>query len=179
MACARAAGDGSWPLLSQSVFKPRTLRGLDLSAIARSSLAFAVASDQKQPRRTEEPTMNAFEVGKKLVEFCKQNKNLESVNTLYSPDIVSVEAAPPPNGGDRVTKGIEAVRGKNQWWTDNHEVHSSETYGPFPHGDDKFAVRFIFDITHKPSKQRQKMEEIAVFTVENGKVVREEFFYSM
>ena len=123
--------------------------------------------------------MNAFEVGKKLVQFCKENKNLDSVNTLYSPDIVSVEAAAPSGGGDRVSKGIEAVRKKNQWWTENHEIHSAETYGPFPHGDEKFAVRFLYDITHKPTKQRFKMEEIAVFTVENAKVVREEFFYSM
>jgi hypothetical protein len=122
--------------------------------------------------------MNALEVGKKLVQFCKQNKNLESVNTLYSPDIVSVEAGA-PNNGDRVSKGIEAVRAKNTWWTENHEIHSAETFGPFPHGDDKFAVRFVYDITNKPSKKRMTMEEIAVFTVQNGKVVREEFFYSM
>src|SRR4051794_33841874 len=113
--------------------------------------------------------MNALEVGKKLVQFCKQNKNLESVNTLYSPDIVSVEAGA-PNNGDRVSKGIEAVRAKNTWWTENHEIHSAETFGPFPHGDDKFAVRFVYDITNKPSKKRMTMEEIAVFTVQNGKV---------
>ena len=121
--------------------------------------------------------MNAHDVGKKLVQFCKEQKNLESVNTLYAPNVVSIEAAAPASG-DRVANGIEAVRAKNKWWIENHEVHSSETYGPYPHGDDKFAVRFVYDVTHKPSKQRNKMDEIAVFTVENGKVVREEFFYA-
>jgi len=29
--------------------------------------------------------MNAHEIGKKLVQFCKEGKNLESINTLYSP----------------------------------------------------------------------------------------------
>jgi len=121
--------------------------------------------------------MSALEVGKKMVELCRQGKNLESVETLYADDIVSVEASPPPGGGDRVTKGKEDVRGKNQWWLDNHEVHSSEVHGPYPHGDEKFAVQFKFDATFKPSGDRHTLEEIGVFTVEGGKVVREEFFY--
>jgi SnoaL-like protein len=122
--------------------------------------------------------MNAHQIGKKLVQFCKEGKNLESINTLYSPDIVSVEAGA-PNGGNRVTQGIEGVRGKHDWWTANHEVHSAEAHGPYPHGDDKFAVRFVYDVTFKPEKRRFKMDEVAVFTVANGKVVREEFFYTM
>ena len=122
--------------------------------------------------------MNAFEVGKKLVQFCKEGKNLDSVNTLYAPNIVSVEAGA-PNGGDRVSNGIDAVRGKNKWWNDNHEIHKAEVYGPFPHGEDKFAVRFIYDATHKTDKRHFLMEEIAVFTVEKDKIVREEFYYSM
>ncbi len=69
------------------------------------------------------------------------------------------------------------MRGKNQWWSENHELHSTSVEGPWPHGDDRFAVRFAFDITHKPSGMRMKMDEIGLFTVSDGKVVREEFFY--
>jgi ketosteroid isomerase-like protein len=132
----------------------------------------AAAATQPQEAR-----MNVNEIGKKLVQFCRENKNLESINTLYSPEIVSVEAHAPP-GGERTVKGIEGVRGKNKWWIETHEVHASEVSGPYPHGDDKFAVRFVFDLTHKPSGKRMKMDEVAVFTVANGKVIREEFFYS-
>jgi hypothetical protein len=121
--------------------------------------------------------MNAHELGKKLVQFCKEGKNLESINTLYSPDIVSVEAAAPP-GGERTTKGIAGVLGKHDWWAANHEVHKAETFGPYPHGDDKFAVRFVYDLTFKPTGARNTMDEVAVFTVADGKVVREEYFYS-
>jgi hypothetical protein len=118
----------------------------------------------------------ALEIGKQLVAFCQAGKNLDSINTLYSDDIVSVEAFAPP-GGDRTVKGIDAVRGKHDWWESNHIVHSAETYGPYPHGDDKFAVRFVYDITHKPTERRVMMDEVAVFTVANGKIVREEFYY--
>ena len=120
----------------------------------------------------------AREVGEKLVQLCKANKNLESIDTLYSKDIVSVEAGA-PNGGDRESRGIEAVRAKNKWWTDTHEIHKAEVFGPYPHGDDKFAVRFVYDVTHKPNKQRFTLDEVAVFHLQDGKVVREEFFYGM
>ena len=121
--------------------------------------------------------MTALEIGNKLVKFCQEGKNLDSINTLYSDDIVSVEAYAPPGGADRTAKGIEAVRGKHTWWNENHIVHSAETYGPYPHGDDRFAVRFVYDITNKPSGRRMMMDEVAVFSVANGKVVREEFYY--
>ena len=123
--------------------------------------------------------MNAKEIGEKLVALCREGKNLECVNTYYADNVMSVEAAAPPAGGDRVAEGIDAIRGKNQWWTENHEVHSSSVEGPYPHGDDKFAVRFEFDITNKPSGQRMQMDEIGVYTVADGKIVREEYFYDM
>ena len=119
--------------------------------------------------------MNAFEVGQKLVELCKANKNMEAMETLYSPDIVSVEAAEMPGMG-REARGREAVLGKGKWWSGNHIVHSQEVEGPWPHGD-RFIVRFKYDVTNKPSNKRLQMDELGLFTVANGKVVREEFFY--
>jgi ketosteroid isomerase-like protein len=123
--------------------------------------------------------MNAAEIGKQLVAYCKAGENLKSIETLYADDVVSVEAAAPTAGGDRETRGIAGVKAKNTWWVENHEVHSASTEGPYPHGDDRFAVRFSYDMTNKPSGRRMQLDEIGVFTVANGKVVREEFYYSM
>lgn len=122
--------------------------------------------------------MSTLDIGKRYVQLCKEGKNLECLETLFAPDAVSVEAAAPPGGGDRVTKGIEAVRAKGQWWYDNHIVHSGEVQGPYPH-DDRFVVRFLFEVTNKPSGVRMKMDEIGLFTVVDGKITREEFFYTM
>jgi len=49
-------------------------------------------------------------------------------------------------------------------------------FGPYPH-DDRFAVRFLLDVTNKPSGERRKVDEIGLFTVADGKITREEFFY--
>ncbi len=122
--------------------------------------------------------MNAKEIGQKLVELCNEGKNLECINTYYADDVESVEAVA-PSGGDRITKGIAGVRAKNEWWSENHEVHGAEVAGPYPHGEDRFAVRFNYDITNKPSGQRMQMDEVGLFTVADGKIVKEEFFYDM
>ena len=70
-------------------------------------------------------------VGKKLIELCKQGKAAEAMETLYSPDIVSIEAGPGPGGSARVD-GIAAVKGKGEWWVNNHEIHSAKAEGPGP-----------------------------------------------
>jgi ketosteroid isomerase-like protein len=119
--------------------------------------------------------MTTLDVGKKLVDLCKQGKNHEAMETLYSPDIVSVEARAMPGLGAEA-RGREAVVAKGKWWNDNHTVHSASCEGPWPHGD-RFIVRFSYDVTNKPSGKRFQMDETALFTVKDGKVVREEFFY--
>jgi ketosteroid isomerase-like protein len=119
-------------------------------------------------------------VGRRLVELCKQGKNLEAVNTLYAPDIVSTEVF----GDDTMPKtmrGIDAVRGKNQWWFDNHEIHSGSVSGPYPNGD-RFITHMAYDVTVKAGPhagKRMKFEEAGLYTVKDGKIVQEEFFYDM
>lgn len=118
-----------------------------------------------------------LEVGKKYVALCKEGKYETILSELFSKDAVSVEAGAPP-GQDRTAKGLEAIQAKGKWWSENHIVHKAEMSGPYPH-DDRFAVRFVYDITHKPSTKRISMDEVGLFTVANGKIVKEEFFYSM
>jgi ketosteroid isomerase-like protein len=119
-----------------------------------------------------------MDIARKLVELCSAGKNAEAVETLLAEDVVSVEAMAPPNGGSRETKGRDGVKAKGQWWVDNHEIHSSKVTGPWPH-DDRFVVGFNYDVTFKPTGQRMVMDEVGLYTVRDGKVVREEFFYSM
>jgi ketosteroid isomerase-like protein len=119
--------------------------------------------------------MTTLEIGKQLVELCKQGKNQEAKEKLYAKDIVSVEAAAPP-GMSAEVRGLAAVEAKGKSWSDNHTIHDAVVEGPYPHGD-RFIVRFKYDITNKPSNKRLQLDEAALFTVKDGKIVREEFFY--
>ena len=121
-----------------------------------------------------------LEVGQKLVDLCRQGKHLEAVDTLYAPNVVSLEVIGDETMPARMV-GIEAVRGKNQWWVENHTMHGGQVDGPYPHGE-RFIVRFSFDVTPKVGPragQRMQMQEAGLYTVRDGKIVQEEFFYAM
>jgi ketosteroid isomerase-like protein len=121
--------------------------------------------------------MTTSDIAKKYVELCQNQQHEAILETLFSPDVVSVEAGAPP-GQSAEVRGRKAVAEKGHQWLSDHEVHSAKVEGPWPNGN-KFIVRFSYDVTNKPSGRRLQFEEAALFTVENDKIVREEFFYSM
>jgi ketosteroid isomerase-like protein len=123
---------------------------------------------------------STYEVGQRLVALCRENRNLDAVEELYAKDVVSVEVHGMPDLPARM-QGIDAIRRKNQWWLENHTVHASTVSGPFPHGD-RFIVHCKYDVTARigpMAGQRMQMEEAGLYTVRDGKVAQEEFFYHM
>ena len=75
-----------------------------------------------------------------------------------------------------IAHGKEALRQKGEWWQANHEVHGGSVEGPYVNGD-QFAVRFKFDITPKATGERVTMDEVGVYTVKDGKITEERFYY--
>ena len=121
--------------------------------------------------------MSVSEVANGLVNLCRQGNFMEAIAEYYADDIVSIE---PVGSSDMPAeqRGIEAIKGKNQWWIENQEVHGLTVKGPYL-GEGGFAAHFDFDITPKMTGQRTNMKEMALYTVEDGKIVREEFYYNM
>lgn len=116
----------------------------------------------------------------KLVGYCRSNDTIKGLDELYDPGAVSVEASAMPGTDSPATEGVDGIKGKHEWWNNSFEVHSAAVDGPYPHGDDRFAVIFEMDVTHKESGQRSQMKEVGVYSVnEAGKIVREEFYYDM
>lgn len=125
-------------------------------------------------------TSHVMDIANELADLCRQGKNIEAIEKFYSNDIVSVEVCDMPEM-PATMQGIEAIKGKNQWWMENHEVHGGDVKGPYPHGD-RFILLFDYDVTPKcgPMEgQRMQMQEAGLYTVAGGKIVREEFFYDM
>ena len=121
--------------------------------------------------------MTVPEIAHTLVKMCSERKFEEAMKTLYAPDIVSVEPGAGP-GRSREQTGLEAALVKGAGFDAAHEIHSFLVEGPLVAGP-YFAVTMKMDATFKPENRKFHLEEIGVYKVANGKIVREEFFYSL
>jgi len=117
--------------------------------------------------------MKTEEVAQKVVELVRKQAWHEALDTLYDDNVVSVEVYAGANGSPE-TRGKEGVRGKIDWWVNAMKVHSFTANGPFV-AHDRFVVQYDADVTEKDSNERRKISEVGVYTVKNGKIVREEF----
>lgn len=118
--------------------------------------------------------MTTQEVANRLVELCRQGQNDTAVKELYSQDIVSIEpkGAPAPE-----IHGLEGVIQKGvQFGEMLEEMHSMEISDPLV-ADNFFSVTMNMDVTFKGAP-RSKMEELCVYHVKDGKINREEFFFT-
>ena len=75
-------------------------------------------------------------------------------------------------------EGREALMAKSAWWYGAHEVHGTTTSGPYLNGD-QVAIHWTMDVTVKETGARMNFDEVALFTIRDGKIVEERFFYDM
>jgi hypothetical protein len=113
-----------------------------------------------------------LEVGKALIDLVRAGRGDDVEKKWWAPTVVSVEGM----GVSMEWAGEKSARQKNAAWEADHVVHGVDVEGPFV-GATGFAIRFKIDVETKSTKQREKMEEIGVYTVRDGKIVREEFMY--
>ena len=93
---------------------------------------------------------------------------------LYADNAVSIE--PEHAQGFQTVSGIDAIRGKGKQFGEMvEEMHGGYSNKPEVAGN-HFAVAMGMDVTMK-GMGRAKLDEIAVYEVKDGKVVKEQFFY--
>lgn len=90
---------------------------------------------------------------------------------LWSDTIESME---PGDGPMSHVKGREQLLEKHAWWNENAEMHDFSMEGPYVVGE-QFAIRYSMDVTMMG--ERSQSSETGVYTVKEGKVVEERFFY--
>ncbi len=114
-----------------------------------------------------------LEVAKQVTELLRAGKYAEVEERWLGQSIESVEGL----GASMAWKGKKNVLAKYRAWEADNEVVDSKIEGPWV-GATGFAVKFVIQIVEKATGQRHAMEEIAVYTVRDGKVVREEFYFA-
>ena len=115
-------------------------------------------------------------IANELVAYGNRDDSIGGLKALYAPDAVSVEAG--DMGMGRESHGVDAIIAKHNAWNEMVEAHESKITGPFFHGEDQFGLIFELDSTNRQSGERSEMREIGIYTVSDGKIVREEFYYS-
>ena len=121
--------------------------------------------------------MTTQEVANKLVEYCRTGKAENAYKELFSPDAISLEMEGVQGFPERV-EGMAAIQAKGQQWESMvEEFHGMEVSDPIVAGD-HFTCSMVMDIKMK-GRERSKDEEIALYKVKDGKIVSEQFFYSM
>jgi ketosteroid isomerase-like protein len=119
--------------------------------------------------------MSLQSLAQQFVDLCNQGKNFDVMETMYSDDIVSVEA------DGREVKGKGPVIQKSRNWAAANEIHGGKCVGPYFSAqnvdDGQFAVTFHFEITPKATGKRITANEVGLYTVKGGKITREQFFY--
>ena len=123
--------------------------------------------------------MSVQSLAKEFVELCNQGKNFEVMEAMYAPDIVSVEAS-----GEQVA-GKRPVIDKSRRWQAANTITREKVRGPYfdttngaaGHASGQFAVHFEFDVTPKSTGRPVTIEEVGLYTVEDGQITREQFYY--
>lgn len=119
--------------------------------------------------------MTLMEIANELVAGCREGRELENLDKLYATHAMSVEAQ--DFGGGRAVKGIEAIKGKHAYWSTMFEPIGGSVSDPYPNGDNQFAVIFEIQTRNRQSGEVTEAKEIALYTVENEEIVKEEFLY--
>lgn len=117
--------------------------------------------------------MTTKETAEAFTALLKTGDHEAAAAQFNADDIVSYEAIEGPMA---VCRGKDAVKAKSDWWSANHEVHSVSSEGPHVNGN-QFVVHFAMDITTKETGKREQMSEIGLYTVRDGKIAEERFFY--
>ena len=125
---------------------------------------------------TQEAIMTTQEVANRFNQLAQENKWIEIQDELYSDDAASIEPPHAAAAGLQNAQGREALKRKAEEFNKSiEEMHSGYCSEPVV-GGTHFAVAMGMDVTMKGAG-RMSMDEIAVYEVKNGKIVKEQFFF--
>jgi hypothetical protein len=120
--------------------------------------------------------MTTQEVANRYYELTSENKFDILLDELYSNDIECIEPANNGISSLQNIKGLDTKKQKDKNFGEAmEEMHSAYCDAPIVAGK-YFSLKMGMDVTLK-GVGRINMDEICVFEVEDGKIIKEQFFY--
>jgi len=115
--------------------------------------------------------MTTQEIAYRLVELCRKGEYETCYKELYSPEIVSIE----PDGSS--VQGFEAMAQKGKKWNATIEEFKGSGVGEPVCSGNYFSVPMNMDIKFKNATEVTHFEEMCVYQIKEGKIIKEQFFY--
>ena len=119
--------------------------------------------------------MTTEQVAKRYYELIQQHQYEQIQNELYTPNAISIE---PENDSNLplVVEDIEALRQKEGLFFSQVDQMFGSYMSETVVSTFFFSMMTGMDVKMK-GKQRKKKEQLCVFEVRDGKIVKEQFFY--
>lgn len=125
---------------------------------------------------TQEAVMTTQDVANRFNELAQTGQWDKIQDELYANNAVSIEPAHAAAMGLPNAEGMEAIKKKGKAFNEMvEEMHGGYSTAPVI-GGNFFSIGMGMDVTMK-GVGRTKMDEVAVYEVKDGKIIKEQFFF--
>lgn len=118
--------------------------------------------------------MTIAQIATRLADYCRKEQFTEALEELYADNAVSIEQFEFP-GFDKETKGLKAMLEKDRKFSALVESRHGTTVSEPLIAGNSFCFVLTMDMKMK-GRSREKLIELCVYTVAEGKIVSEQFF---
>jgi hypothetical protein len=118
--------------------------------------------------------MTVEQIASRLAEYCRKEQFSLAQKELYAKDAVSIEPYAIP-GFEQETRGLEALMEKDRKFSSMVESRYGTAVSTPMIAGNVFAFVLTMDLKLK-GRDREKMTELCVYHVKEGKIISEQFF---
>lgn len=119
---------------------------------------------------------NVTEVARDFTMMLRQGQFMAARERFWATDVRSIDPHDLPGGIAAEVSGIEAARAKISRYLASRNIRDLSIDGPFVTGN-QFALFLDMMIGGKPDVPDEPFTEIAIFTVRDGHISEERYFY--
>lgn len=116
------------------------------------------------------------DIAKEYAAMLAAGEALAAAQRFWAEDITCLAPDQQPSSQPVLATGKAAALARLALWLDSNAAGDVLIDGPFVTGD-QFALFIDMEITRRATGARQPFSEIATYTVRDGQIIEERFFY--